>query len=156
MVKICPHCGSYWFGGRYCQKCGPEATLIDSSSVEAERWNRRRRVDIRTLYFARSSMLLGAMSMIGGVVMILVLWENAVRSGAGRWERLLVFPEVIVPFLIANYLINWVFKRQLFKDQKTYRQTFSGSPDGAESEEAALLRSRRAAPDVTSGTKSGS
>jgi len=143
MVKICPHCGSYWFGGRYCQTCGPEATLIDSASVEAEKWNRRRRVDIRTLYFARSSMLLGAMSMIGAVVLILVEWERVVRAGGGRLERLLVFPKIIVPFLLVNLVINWVFKRQVLKDQKTYRQTFSGSPDGAESEEAALLRSRR-------------
>lgn len=151
MVKICPHCGSYWFGGRYCQKCGPEATLIDSSSVEAERWNRRRRVDIRTLYFARSGMLLGAMSMIAAMVLILVLWEETVRSGGGALERFLVFPKVILPFLAFNWLVNWVFKRQVLKDQKTYGQTFSGSPDGAESEEAALLRSRRK-PGATTGT----
>ncbi len=153
MVKICPHCGSYWFGGRYCQKCGPEATLIDSASVEAEQWNRRRRVDIRTLYFARSSMLLAAMSMIAAMVLILILWERTVRAGGGAWERVLVFPKVAIPLILANLFINWVFRRQVFKDQKTYRQTFSGSPDGAESEDAALLRARKAT-GVTSRTVS--
>ncbi|MEW6776147.1 MAG: hypothetical protein AB1405_07630 [Bdellovibrionota bacterium] len=129
MVKVCPQCGAFWFGGSYCHKCGPGHDLLDCASPEAEPWVHKHRVNIRAFYWARSAMLLCAIGMLVGIVSALITYEHGVRSGGGwPWKLLAAFLIVGPPVIIYQGIV-WLFKRQVQQDLRVSGKTTATAPD---------------------------
>lgn len=130
MVKVCPACGAFWFGGEFCHKCGPGFPLIDTASPQAEPWVRKHRVDIRTFYWARSAMLLASIAMLLGLVGGLLLYEYGIRTGGSRlfWGGAMLLVTIVLPWTLFRG-ITWLFRRQVNKDLKASGRTHATAPD---------------------------
>ncbi len=135
MVKVCPTCGAFWFGGKFCHKCGPGHDLIDCASPEAEPWVHQNRVNIRAFYWARSAMLLASAGMLVGLMAGLVLYEKAVRAHAGWPGKLGALALIIAIPAVIYWGIGRLYRRQVNKDLKVSGKTTAVAPDMVEEAE---------------------